>query len=1071
MSPIQEIFEIDPRIKTQGLIDQFKQVADKVENDYAEAIQSAIKLGTKRKTKIEIDLQSMARDLKKATDTWMAYEEDLKDNSLQGEMRKRKMAETDMAKVKMDNLTEQWKKEKQFFDELKASQENAAKTLREQMGNAAQTFGEGMHGVFSDLTSKDIGSMAGVLGKLAAANKAAAVKAEQAGKGREGAGGSVLTGLGTFLTKMGPALMAVAALAAGLAAVVKILLDADSKGKELNRALLDAGVAGASLGKNLKETQETLDRTSKAFTEGGGAFRFNAIWGTTAKDHLAVLGAYEAAGLTMAELKKEFSGAADQQERLRKETEAALGYSKLLGLSTSEVATNFSVYMEELGMTLQGVEKRFSAILSVARESGFGIKRFFSMISQATSSMSLYNIRLQDTATLLNTLGKALGEERGGRMLQKLTEGFKGESTKEGILNVKKMGEGNAMSLARHSTDRSAREFASNVMDFFKENQKNGMAAQFTGVTGIGEGELRNIPALIKRLGTMPEDQRRAMVAAVSKISHPLGTHLETLFQQSQASTHGGLGGAVAARRYFGPQEVLLAKALSLSAVTGQRLDQLNKLSVTQRMAAEEITGMNKDEIDEVVRSLDKYVSVHERTMAESNKLKRLAPKKRADEAKDWNAKNAETLGIVLGEDGDRYKAIFDNEGRLQAATFDKENKILGDYQSTVQSLMDSESEAAKPEVDANLEEARKIAKNTADMSNLLDVGVERTLMWIYDVTKDIRDFLVPGKRSLNAAETGVQKAALDQVRKEKGDLSGTIVDRAEGRKGLVAQIATASPSDKAILKANLEVFDKETKVLETKLAKLDLEMRNIGNIQTNEDVFDATTVKGFRTSAQNTGDAGRDQKTPREQELLDTNKEIMSLTHEMNSGWSKYFGAGEKQKERMFNLQQKRRALLELTTKSANVEAPIYGKANYLAFKKVSDEAKMDATTSSLVGGGVSQDKAQGIAKFLTTGVGDSGVLKDLSSADVQRLMEHPEQLNPAAMVALKNLVPGATIGGAGGTKRVATETAPGGGGGAAGGSSGGTTNNITINGGSPRDTLFHWVNAVKAGVFGKDH
>src|SRR5690606_1666193 len=84
--------------------------------------------------------------------------------------------------------------------------------------------------------------------------------------------------------------------------LVKVALDADGKMKELNRTLLESGVAGAELADQYGMAGENLGKLRDTFVKGKSAFNFNVLWGTTAKDHLQILGAYAEAGQSFRDL-------------------------------------------------------------------------------------------------------------------------------------------------------------------------------------------------------------------------------------------------------------------------------------------------------------------------------------------------------------------------------------------------------------------------------------------------------------------------------------------------------------------------------------------------------------------------------------------------------------------------------------------------------------------------------------------------------------------------------------------------------------------------------------------------
>ena len=82
---------------------------------------------------------------------------------------------------------------------------------------------------------------------------------------------------------------------AGFAALAKIVIDADSAAKELNRTLLDSGMAGADLVDKYGRVRSVMDDITGYFDK---AIELNYEWGTTTKDHLQILGHYQEAGIS-----------------------------------------------------------------------------------------------------------------------------------------------------------------------------------------------------------------------------------------------------------------------------------------------------------------------------------------------------------------------------------------------------------------------------------------------------------------------------------------------------------------------------------------------------------------------------------------------------------------------------------------------------------------------------------------------------------------------------------------------------------------------------------------------------
>jgi len=415
------------------------------------------------------------------------------------------------------------------------------------MSEAAEDMGESLGKVFADLKSGNVGGIFKGAGKRAGA-LGEGLKEKGAAAG--GVKGGIMGALGGMLSKIGPALAAIGAIVAGFAAVVAMVIQADAGVKNLNRTLLTAGAAGVDLALEYGRIGSTMTNISKGFMD---AFAFNQVWGTTAKDHLEILGSYAEAGITIRKMAEGIKDAGERQKELQKYTEATLTYSKLLGLSTKEVSEAMANYMLDLGFTLDGIQGKWANLTRAAVESGFATKRFFNMILQATSGMSMYNIRLEEAASLLISLGKILGQKMGGDMLQALTKGFKDEGTLDRVKKTMTTGIGFSLKVLREDAINSAEEFRRKLDDLGKSNirAKEALNAALDEFGGKGTSTL-NPAQLAEQLSKLTVKQQGMLLTrAEASRNDAMVRMLEHLIGKSQAF-RGGLGGAQAARGLAG---------------------------------------------------------------------------------------------------------------------------------------------------------------------------------------------------------------------------------------------------------------------------------------------------------------------------------------------------------------------------------------------------------------------------------------------------------------------------------------------------------------------------------------
>jgi hypothetical protein len=455
---LRMLADLDLKVNATQVQKDWKKTQDQIYKSFSEMIGEAVSLGFKH-----TNLSDMAKRLTKIQDDINeSRQRALKlEHQIQEKLARKESAENEKRilaeeKLKLKHLEARSKQEFKAGERLiarrKKAYEEAERLASRTMGEKAEEFGDSLSKGFDDLKSFNIGNIfKGIGARTEAKGAQMMMKSEQGG-----AMAGMMSQIGGFLAKLGPALVAIGGIAAGLAAIVKIILDADSKAKELNRALLDGGVAATDLADGFNDVTEKVDLLRRSFTEALG---FNRKWGITAKDSLEVLKSYDEAGVPVRNLVGNIEDAEAATQRLQGATEGALAYSKLLGISNTEAAAHMAGYMEELGLTLQGVEERFSEITAAAKESGFATKRFFNMVLQATTGMSMYNVRLDEAAGLLIHLGKILGQKMGGDFLQQLTKGFKDEGTLDRVRKTMTTGVEKSLNILRKDSVNATQEF------------------------------------------------------------------------------------------------------------------------------------------------------------------------------------------------------------------------------------------------------------------------------------------------------------------------------------------------------------------------------------------------------------------------------------------------------------------------------------------------------------------------------------------------------------------------------------------------------------------------------------
>lgn len=733
-------------------------------------------------------------------------------------------------KTKLSELEKRIKKELKFERDLLDLRQRQEKRLeRGRIKHALEVGGKIGEGLASAVNKLKGGDLSGLLSGAGGGAGGLGGRLTQGAKDRNlqgrGKGLSKMMGqMGGFLSKLGPVLVAVGALAGGLSAVIGVVAAADGAMKTLNRTLLDSGTAAVDLNGHYGGFEDTLNRVRGTFSN---AFNFNRIWGTTAKDHLEILGAYSEAGVVFNEMTRGVKNASEEMDRLQQYTSTALTYSKLLGVSSQEMTAHIGSHMEDLGLTLEGVQSRFSGIIAVAKESGFSTKRFFNMVLQATSGMSMYNVRLEEAAGLLTQLSTILGSKMGGEYLQELAGGFKGEDTQTRTQNVLKMGVGRSLKYSRKDAEMASKAFFRQSDEVGAE--KKGLLAGILKKGGLSfdmEPE-----AFAKALAKLSSKDQGMLQTQMTAVDRGMGKSFGDLYGKSQ-SFKGGLGNAQAAREFSGPITTMLANLDAAAAVLGKSVHEIDMSDMTQRMAVENMTGKSGEDARKLIEVGKGYQGMSDTIAQAQAKIKGASSdedkKKAADE---FNAMFAKQWGVALSSGGGLYKAMMNGSGGVDPTSFlgdSIENSIAGLAYSSEAKLFGGQD--MEKQVSEDIRLAQEIASNTRDLSTIMEQGVEVLLSQIYDVVQHIASFF--GRDKMEKSEKSVlqnaQEKLFEEIRKGRG-----VLGKGQSRMSEIdREMRTASPEQKKKLLAEKAALGSNMSGLTDRLKYQEASMKGIRGIR-----------------------------------------------------------------------------------------------------------------------------------------------------------------------------------------------------------------------------------------------
>jgi len=642
-----------------------------------------------------------------------------------------------------------------------------AKVWGEAPSKVGETIGKEVGAAFSDVISGDIGNIGDMFKRLGGFAKKGGGLLQS--KQTDDTGLPVKL-LGGFLKKLGPILLITGAIAAAFAAIVKFAIDADTKMKELANSLIQGGAAAGDFASNSRELVSTLNKVA-VFAQDQ---TFNELWGTLPEDQAKLLGAWSEAGFTLKEMRTQIKGAATDQQAYQKATAAALTYSKLLGESADSVAAGMAERMEDLGLSLEGVRKNYASVYDAAQLSGFGTKRFFGMVLQATSGMSMYNVRMEEAAGLMLSFTKILGAKTGDQFFQSMTSGFKDKSIQDRVKAVKLMGAQFKEIAAKEMSKAGTDVMGKLSSDFGTEFKRGGEAlAAFGMEMGMSQDLLKKIAkggpagrAAQKQLGDMlaksmakmtPEEYTNALANVKMFVKDPkLITEIEKLYRTTRGMSDNIVEQARALASW-GPGGVMAGKLAIAMNKANKPLEQITGETL---LGIHELAGLSEDEAEQMAM-------VFRAASGGFNKLESIQNSGQKI-TEQLNKELADKHGMAF-KDGKKYSAIL-KDGNV---IFKDE---INNVQDAVMALGGAVADIPNAE-EKHRETALSVAKNTLTISTRIQQYLEQVLGDISRLLQEIRDKLPGG-------ESKKEREDKSTVRKLMAAQAKDIAERKKGKKG-----------------------------------------------------------------------------------------------------------------------------------------------------------------------------------------------------------------------------------------------------------------------------------------------
>jgi hypothetical protein len=643
-----------------------------------------------------------------------------------------------------------------------AAIDDAADYLSKSFSEKAESFGDNLGSILADVTAGNLEGWASGIKKIGES----ATKFSMAQEAKEAAGeGSKLAGsFGKVLGKLAPSILAIAAIAAGMAAVVKVLIDADAISKQWNKTLLEGGAAVGDISRNSSDLLDNLEEIRNAAKD----FTNNAAWGTLADDQIKLLGAFSEGGFTIREMTKDLENAEERMRAYNQATSAALIFSNLLGESAESMVQHMTGQMEDLGIGLGGIQRRYQTIYKAAMDSGYGTKRFFSMVLQATSGMSMYNVRIEEAAGLMLKLSKILGTKTGQEFFQSLTKGYMDESYTDRFKRIILTGEKTTSRFMQEAAENNVKDFVSKISETMGGDALGKMLSTAFSAAGISfnldKGVLENLTAggdsgreaqeeLSRKLlevmkGMGPAQQRKVLAGLrLNELPPDQARAFENLLDVT-AALKGGLGNLAKGLGGLDPGAKL---GMILNQSFGLFEKTVDQLSGKSLAAFENAFGISGEQL-ETLRRVSRAVYGQWDSLKDAQKN---APKMAKEDRDALNKQLASEMGAMVDAQGRIFSATVDENGVL-ITNLNNEIKDVNDYIMSQGESMALAMEKPLTEVESD---AKMVARNTTEMTKYLQMGVEHFLGGIYNVVSSILDFITGTK--LSDSQKEAKRAAL----------------------------------------------------------------------------------------------------------------------------------------------------------------------------------------------------------------------------------------------------------------------------------------------------------------------
>ena len=654
--------------------------------------------------------------------------------------------------------------------------------MRKSFVDQADTFRDSMAKTFEHLKGGDLlGINKSAFGTL----RNVGSKMQQKGIDRrmeEGGSAGMGEKMGAAIAGISGAALAIGAVAGGMLLLVKTLIDADNQAKEMNKELLQSSgaldlVSGSTgdLTGALKANRDAIFSQTSALEAGAKAVM---QLGLTSKEYQGVLQKFAETGITWSKMAE---GAEDVGKAYANHVTRATTIARMFGLQLDAATESMANNMQELGQSVDSVAESFAVVGKYAQESGYGTKRFYNMVQQATSGMTMYNVRLEDTAALMMRLTRVLGMKGGAEFHAQMAKGLGDESYQDRTKRILTTGKGTTRGILGKQAESSAAMLAESLKGL------KGGAGVLTGLSG---GDLR------KKLSTMKQDEVDDLMFQLRGQGQQ-GTAAAERLDAARKATRGGAAGSSLTE---------MATGLSGLGTGGTMAMELNKMKG--------IGGMSLlNEKDFQSRGIELKMAMEAQGVSAAEQEKRIkvlgdvrSGMKAAKGATGAEAQRiAKSTGLMADAQGNLHQAVQGEDGKYSAT-----GAAIGDMTDALFAWGESQdnNEKARKDMLTRQEElSKQVAENTYDLTNLVKDSVLGVLNKIAGYVSDVLVFLnLKEDTGLGANGTKARNSAIAR----KDSLIGGFQDDIQKGKDKIKSykdslLRTDDPEEKKRIQADIE--------------------------------------------------------------------------------------------------------------------------------------------------------------------------------------------------------------------------------------------------------------------------